>query len=161
MNLTSRGTAGGRVRLVWAGVVAGVVVASIAGCSGGPERSVASFCGELDRSGQKLDERTSSAGADVGSQIGMIVENIGDFTAMLHRLDDRAPAEIRSDMDQAVKAWDKQADAIADAQSDPLGALAGTFTNSIMSASSVEAVDRYARDHCNRVIFGSIAASGG
>lgn len=152
-------TVGTSLRRWGAVAVMVALVAGVAGCSG-TSRSEDAFCGELRKSAAALDAQTAGAGDDLGSQAAMILENLSDFNAMLHRLDDRAPDEIRSDMRLVVEAWDEQAEAMEDAADNPLGALSGALTNGIMAASSMEAVDRYAKDHCGRVIFGGLLSDG-
>lgn len=140
----------------WVG--AALVAAVVAGaCSGGPSRSTEAFCDELNRGASELDEQTAAAGDDLGAQFELVVANIGDFTRLLHRLNERAPDEIRSDMSAAVELWDEQADRAADAASDPLGALASVLMQSVMTAPSIEAVDAFAVENCGRVLFGVAA----
>lgn len=139
------------------------LLATSAACSGGgSDRSTERFCDELQKSGDELDAQTVGAGDDLGSQVAMIFANISDFNAMLHRLSDRAPEEIRSDMEVAVEAWDAQADAASQAVSDPLGALAGMLASGVLASSSLEAVDAFAQRECGRVVFGALltAANG-
>ena len=114
----------------------------------------------MERGASELDERTAAAGDDVAAQLDLIVANIGDFTRLLHRLDERAPDEIRSDMSDAVELWDAQAEPAGEAVNDPMGALATTLLQSVMTAPSIEAVDRFASDRCGRVLFGALPSGG-
>jgi hypothetical protein len=133
-----------------------MIVIALCSCSGGSSRSVDAFCDELNEGAAALDERTATAGDDLGAQFELVVANIGDFTRLLHRLDERAPDEIRTDMSAVIEQWDAQVERTGDLANDPLGALAAALMQSVMTAPSVEAIDAFAVEQCGRVLFGVV-----
>lgn len=142
-----------RVVLAAAAMVAAL---GLAAC-GGPDRSAAAFCAELKTDTGRMSQRATTNNPDLSSQLGAALGNLGDFTRMLHQLDDRAPDVIKTDMDQTVKAWDDQQQALAQAARDPLGAMVASLTSSLFNSASIHAVDEYAVDNCGMSIFGTVA----
>jgi hypothetical protein len=146
--------AAGRAVLVVVGLVAAV---GLAAC-GGPDRSAASFCAELKTDTGRMSQRATTANPDLTGQLSAALGNLGDFTRMLHQLDDRAPDEIKTDMDQTVKAWDDQQQALSQAAQNPLGAMVASLSSSLFNSASIHAVDEFAVDNCGMSIFGTVAA---
>ncbi|HKE67973.1 MAG TPA: hypothetical protein VKB55_01895, partial [Nocardioidaceae bacterium] len=137
-----------------------VLAAGLTACSG-PSRSAASFCAELKTDTGRMSHRATTAQPGLTSQFGAALGNLGDFTRMLHQLDDRAPNEIKTDMDQTVKAWDAQQQALSQAAQNPVGAIVSSLASSLFSSSSIRAVDEYAVDNCGMSIFGTITVPSG
>lgn len=142
-------------RFVALGAACVVMSFGMIGCGGHESsRSMASFCSELVQGAGKLDKQTKDAPNTGAGQFGLFLRNMGDFNRLLHRLDDRAPKEIESDMNQVVKVFDDAANRAGEAAKNPLGALASGLMSSVLAGPSVEAVDSYAQKHCGRKLFG-------
>lgn len=136
----------------WAAVAGcAALVLSSAACSG---RSVEAYCAELDAGNKKIQANMDAAGQDAMAGLGSIFVNFGEYTRMLHKMQEKAPEEIKSDLDDSVKVWDAQADRAGDAAANPLGALASTFMASMMASASMQNVDRYTKEHCGKTVFG-------
>lgn len=133
-----------------------VLAAGLTAC-GGPGRSAASFCAELKADTGRMSQHPTAAGPGLTSQFSAALGNLGDFTRMLHQLDQRAPDEIRAAMDQTVKAWDDQQQALSQAAQDPAGTTTASLASSMSGAASIRAVDEYAVDNCGATIFGAVA----
>ena len=147
-----RGTGRGRRRARAAAAVlslAGALV--LTGCSG---RSPEAFCSELKTSMDGINAKYKATSNDALAGLGGLMENLGEFTRMLHKLDELAPDEIKSEMAESVKAWDRQADTAQEMVKNPLGALAGGLASGIMSAGSMKAVDAWAKTNCQMPVFG-------
>lgn len=83
--------------------------------------------------------------------LGSIVTLVGapgDLVVILDTMVDHAPDEIRSDTEAARDALEEQQDALADALSDPFGAIGGGLIAGITSAGSFSRVDAYLGEHC-------------
>ena len=76
------------------------------------------------------------------ANLGSIFVNAGEYTTP-HKTQNKAPEEIRTDLDDAVKDYDDQADRTGDAASNPLGPLAWTFIASMMAWASMKNVDAH------------------
>jgi hypothetical protein len=139
-------------------LLAVVVVTSCSGGGGGGGGAARDagddFCKVLNDGAQKLDANTASADSSLSGQFALVLQNLGEYTALLHRLAPVTPPDIKTDMTQAVKAWDAQADALGKVASDPLGALTAGIVTSVFASGSVKAVDEYALRECGRPIFG-------
>ena len=138
------------------------VLLVMAGCGGSkpsaPKRSAKSFCAELSSGNDRMRENYEQANDGAGSQLAMIAANVGEFTRLVHRMDEAAPEEIATEMSDARKAWDSTADAMSEAASDPIKALAAGLMTSVMASASTRAVDTYAAEHCDGVtVFGTVA----
>lgn len=142
------------MRAVRAGalVVAVVATSVLAGCSG---RSPEAFCEEMDAGYAKIQKNLDAAGDDPWAGLGSIAVNAGEYTSMLHAMQDKAPEEISGDFDDAVAVWDRQADAAGSAAKDPLGALAGQLMAGMMASASTRNVDAYTQEHCGKQLFGT------
>src|SRR4051812_13254869 len=57
---------------------------------GGSSRSEENFCKELKAGNERMKEHYTSAGEDVPSQLALIAQEVGEYTRLVHRLDDRA-----------------------------------------------------------------------
>src|SRR5688572_12078655 len=107
---------------------------SMTGCS---SRSREAYCEEMDNGYARIQANMDAAGDDAMAGLGSIFVNAGEYTAMLHRMQDKAPEEISSDFDDAVEVWDRQAEAMSQAASNPLGAIAGQLMASMMASASM------------------------
>lgn len=136
----------------WFAVAAMAGAVLLAGCGGG--RSPEAFCGELKTSMDGINAKYKATSNDALAGLGGLMENLGEFTRMLHKLDELAPDEISAEMSESVKAWDKQADTAQEMVKNPLGALAGGLASGIMSAGSMKAVDAWAKTNCQMPVFG-------
>lgn len=139
-----------------AGLSALAALVTMTGCS---SRSVEAYCQEMDDGYAKIQGNLDDAGDDPLAGLGSIFVNAGEFTSMLHKLQDVAPEEISGDLDDAVAVWDRQADAAGDAAKDPLGALAGQLTAAMMASASMRNVDTFSQKHCRKQLFGTAALS--
>ncbi|MBB2988507.1 hypothetical protein [Terracoccus luteus] len=101
-----------------------------------------------------INAKYKATSNDALAGLGGLMENLGEFTRMLHKLDELAPDEIKSEMSESVKAWDRQADTAQEMVKNPLGALAGGLASSIMSSGSMKAVDVWAKQNCQMPVFG-------
>ncbi|WP_139142636.1 hypothetical protein [Humibacillus sp. DSM 29435] len=140
---------------------AGIIVLAgsllLSGCGDG--RSTDAFCTELKSGMGSINARYKQTGNDGVKAIGGLVTNLGEFSSMLHKLDEVAPEEIKSDMTQSVKAWDSQVGTAQEAVKNPLGALAGGLMTGLMSSGSMSAVDKFASANCSMSVFGSTELS--
>jgi hypothetical protein len=136
-----------------AAVCLGLLLAGCQGVAGvgGSKRSEKNFCSELKAGNARMKAHYAAAGQDVPSQLGLIAQEVGEYTRLVHRLDEAAPDEIKTEMHDSREAWDKQADNIS--TSDPLGMLASGLMNAMMSSASMAAVDKYAKSHCDVYVF--------
>lgn len=114
-----------------------------------------SFCGALDEGITEMRANAGAAETDVGGQLVLVLTNIGEFTTLVHELDETAPAEIDTEMSDARDFWDSQKDVMSTAVTDPVSALATGVAASVFSSASVEAVDRYALEQCGTTVFGT------
>ena len=130
------------------------LVLSLAACS---SRSPEALCEEMDAGYAKIQANMDAAGDDAMAGLGSIFVNFGEYTTMLHKMQEKAPEEISGDLDDAVKVWDAQADRAGDAAANPLGALASTFMASMMASASMNNVDAYTQQHCGRTVFAMAA----
>lgn len=130
------------------------LVLSMAACS---SRSPEAFCEEMDTGYAKIQANMDATSGDAMAGLGSIFVNVGEYTAMLHKMQDKAPEEISSDFDDAVQVWDRQAEAMSQAASNPLGAIAGQLMASMMASASMTNVDKYAQQHCGRTLFAMAA----
>lgn len=120
-----------------------------------PAAVSAEFCSILRDGAAELDDQTAAAGESAGEQLALLAENIGDFSRLLRRLEASAPDEIESDMAAVADSWAAQADDASEMASNPLGGVAGVVMRSLLTSSSVEAVDEYAERECGRGLFGT------
>ena len=120
-------------------------------------RSQREFCAVLAKSARALDQRTASTPKTDQAQAAMVVANLADFTRLLRRLDAVAPSKIGADMSAVREAWESQADAAADALSNPASAIASTLLTAVMASSSVRAIDKFAEKRCHQTVFGTSA----
>lgn len=135
------------------------VTVGLVGCSGDestPGRSQSSFCDELHTGNDKMRSNYEGATEDTLGQLGVAFANVGEYTTMIHKLDDAAPAEIQTEMHDAREAWDEQADNAPARIDDIASALVKTLMTAMMSDASIKTVDRYALDHCGMQIFGTL-----
>jgi hypothetical protein len=128
------------------------LVLLLSACSSG--RSVAAFCGELDRGMRDLN---ASAQANMETDdilVGLmgIAGSLGEYQRLLERLADVAPKEIQQDMEVVRDTVAGQLD-VGAAASDPFGAMIASFGQAMMNQGSFERVDHYARTHCGQGAF--------
>lgn len=129
---------------------------SLTACSMFGGRSTQAFCDELEKGNRVMQTNyTSTDKEDMTGMLGAAAANIGEFTRMVHQLDEVAPAEIETDMHAVRQAWDSQADMIKESANNPFGAILGGLASSIMSAGSTKAVDMFAMEKCGSQLFGS------
>lgn len=135
-----------------------VTTAGLTSCGlvGGDGRSEKAFCSQLQSGNDKMRANYEASDPDDAlSSFGAVFANMGQYTTMLHKLDDVAPDEIKSEMHDSREAWDKAADNAPDGIG--LDSIAGswmqTFMLAMMSNASMSAVDNYAQQHCGLKVF--------
>lgn len=85
--------------------------------------------------------------------LAVAMGSLGEFQRLLEWLAEVAPSEIRSDIEVARDVMSWQLD-VGSAASDPLGAIIGSFGDSLMHQASLERVDRFVREQCGQPVFG-------
>ena len=148
--------------------VAAVVVISSAVVILQPKRTEAKFCSTLNTGMNEIEGRYK-ASSSKGSltQMGVLMNNMSEFSKLLRDLNKVAPSEIEDDMKVVSEAWDKSMDDGAKngatAVTNPLGALtnglAGGIVSAIKNGASYKTVDEYASAHCGRTLFGTNMAA--
>jgi len=137
------------------------LVATLVACSGdrgsndGGGGSVADFCSELESGRTRLAENVDGETTDLPGQLAGAIANIGEFTRLLHRLEEVAPSEIETEMSDAAELWDDHAGIVADGVNDPVGALAASIVASTFASGSVREVDEFAANNCETQLFGT------
>lgn len=144
--------------------IAGVTTYTLAN----PTRSEAKFCSTLHTGMDGIWGRYNDS-SDKGSltQMGVLMNNMSEFSKLLRDLNKVAPSEIEDDMKVVSEAWDKSIDDGAKngatAVTNPLGALsnglAGGIVSAIKNGASYKAVDEYASSHCGRTLFGTTGSN--
>ena len=141
-----------------------VAAATLAGCGlggGGGDRSAKTFCSELTDGNDKMRAQYEAADPndETGlSQLAVGLLNLGEYTTMVHHLDDAAPDAISTEMHDSRQAWDKQADNVPGGLTadDIAGSIMKTLMVAIMANGSMRTVDQYALDHCDLQVFGTV-----
>ena len=127
------------------------VLVLISGCAlVGSDRSTEKFCEEYEAANARMEANVTGTSSDE-QLLGGALLNIGEMTRLIHRLDQSAPDEIKSEMSDVRKQWDSQSEL---ASQSPLGGLAQAFISSVMNGASVRAVETYSKANCGKTLFG-------
>ena len=127
-----------------------------------PSRSEAKFCSTLTTGMDEIQGRYKASSSEGSlTQMGVLMNNMSEFSKLLRDLHKVAPSEIEDDMKVVSEAWDKSIDDGtkngATAVTNPLGALsnglAGGLASAIKNGASYKAVDDYTSTHCGRTLF--------
>jgi hypothetical protein len=145
------------VRLMLASSCLALAAGGLTSCGliGGDDRSEEAFCNELHTGNDKMRENSESANDDALGQFGSVFANMGEYTTLLHRLDEVAPDAIKIEMHDSRVAWEKQAENVPHGTG--IGDLAGGLAFGLMlamtSSASMKTVDDYAQEHCDMRLF--------
>jgi hypothetical protein len=135
------------------------VLALVAGCSSGPERSTESFCNTLKSEQERIldqfEEVSSAAGEGDGlSQVllgvGGSIQALGELRTYFDKLSKVAPTSIQSEMEIIAEQYDEQFDDIAAAADNPLAGLVGGIIDSIAISGQMNTVNQFALDNCGQ-----------
>jgi len=135
-----------------------VVLLLVTGCSSGPGRSTTAFCSTLHaekaRILQQFGAQQDAVDASNDSTIQLLggvantLQLMGELRAYLRKLADVAPDEIRTETEIVRDEVSKQFDALEDAATNPLAAIASGLLGSLMMGSQLEAVNQFALANC-------------
>lgn len=136
------------------GIAAALLVALLPGC--GSARSLEAYCATLEEHKDRYLSAMSEATAamEMNSLEGLVggmaqaVTAMGDLRIMWAEIAEVAPEEIAADVEAVAESWEQQEEMAKEILDNPLGALVGGITNSMMSAGSIQRVNDYTAANC-------------
>lgn len=128
-------------------------VVGVAAC-GGPTRSAASYCSYFYGEGTSLHNRliqsSRQTANDPFAELSSAFAALPEVASFLHQLSLRAPEEIAPDVQMLSEAVSKMPEQAGAAVTDPLGALAVGFADSLEYGAAERRVNEYTLKHCGR-----------